>query len=190
MTRPNRKTLIASLLIMLWGLSMLVAYWWYEARYLRSFGEQTALFYGKQLRLPDELAGPGPIRLIHFWDPSCPCNIGNQQHLTELIKRFGPQGVSFYAVQTPGSHGQLSDVLNALKTLPALSGSYKIPASPAVAIWDRTGQLAYFGPNSEGATCTSSNSIIEPILDALNAGRPVHANNTMAVGCFCDWPSN
>ena len=190
MTRPNRKTLIASLLIMLWGLSMLVAYWWYEARYLRSFGEQTALFYGKQLRLPDELAGPGPIRLIHFWDPSCPCNIGNQQHLTELIKRFGPQGVSFYAVQTPGSHGQLPDVLNALKTLPPLSGRYKIPASPAVAIWDRTGQLAYFGPYSEGATCTSSNSIIEPILDALNAGRPVHANNTMAVGCFCDWPNN
>jgi len=108
MTRQNRKTLIASLLIMLWGLSMLVAYWWYEARYLRSFSEQTALFYGEQLRLPDELAGPGPIRLIHFWDPSCPCNIGNQQHLTELIKRFGPQGVSFYAVQTPGSHGQLS----------------------------------------------------------------------------------
>ena len=40
---------------MLWGLSMLVAYWWYEARDLRSFGEQTALFYGKQLRLPAPL---------------------------------------------------------------------------------------------------------------------------------------
>lgn len=190
MIRSNRKTLIASLLIILWGLSMLVAYWWYEARYLRSFSEQTALFYGEQLHLPDELAGPGPIRLIHFWDPSCPCNIGNQQHLTELIKRFSSQGVSFYVVQTTGSNGQFSDALSALKTLPVLSGSYKIPASPAVAIWDRAGQLAYFGPYSEGATCTSSNSIIEPILDALSAGRPVNANNTMAVGCFCDWPGH
>lgn len=190
MTRSNRKTLIASLLIILWGLSMLVAYWWYEARYLRSFSEQTELFYGEQMRLPAELAGPGPIRLIHFWDAACPCNIGTQQHLTELIKLFGPQGVSFYAVQAPGSRGQLPDVLNALKTLPALSGNYKIPASPAVAIWDRTGQLAYFGPYSEGATCTSSSSIIEPILDALSAGRHVNAISSMAVGCFCDWPSN
>ena len=65
MTRPTRKTLFASLLILLWAAAMLAAYWWYEARYLRSFSEQTALFYGEQLRLPDELAWPGPIRLVH-----------------------------------------------------------------------------------------------------------------------------
>src|SRR3990167_1464131 len=76
MTRPTRKTLLASLLIAAWAAAMLAAYWWYEARYLRSFSEQTALFYGEQLRLPDELAGPGPIRLVHFWDPACPCNVG------------------------------------------------------------------------------------------------------------------
>ncbi|CAN7353073.1 DUF6436 domain-containing protein [Pseudomonas sp. LjRoot71] len=187
MTRPTRKTLFASLLILLWAAAMLAAYWWYEARYLRSFSEQTALFYGEQLRLPDELAGPGPIRLVHFWDPACPCNVGNQQHLAELIERFSAQGVRFYAVQKPGSSGQLPSTLNALQALPSLPGSAQIPASPAVAIWDRTGQLAYFGPYSEGATCTSSNSFIEPILDALVANRPVNASNTLAVGCFCDW---
>ncbi len=187
MTRPSRKTLFASLLILLWAAAMLAAYWWYEARYLRSFSEQTALFYGEQLRLPDELAGPGPIRLVHFWDPACPCNVGNQQHLAELIERFSPKGVRFYAVQKPGSSGQLPSTLSALQALPSLPGSAQIPASPAVAIWDRTGQLAYFGPYSEGATCTSSNSFIEPILDALIEERPVNAGNTLAVGCFCDW---
>ena len=70
---------------------------------------------------------------------------------------------------------------------PAQPAPQPLPASPAVAIWDRTGQLAYFGPYSEGATCTSSNSFIEPILEALSAGRPVSASNTLAVGCFCDW---
>ncbi|MFI8380812.1 DUF6436 domain-containing protein [Pseudomonas sp. NPDC079086] len=190
MTRPTRKTLLASLLILLWAAAMLAAYWWYEARYLRSFSEQTALFYGEQLRLPDELAGPGPIRLVHFWDPACPCNVGNQQHLAELIERFAPQDVSFYAVQKPGSTGQLPSTLSALQPLTELAGSTQIPASPAVAIWDRNGQLAYFGPYSEGATCTSSNSFIEPILDALVQGRPVNASNTLAVGCFCDWQSN
>lgn len=187
MTRPTRKTLLASLLILCWAAAMLAAYWWYEARYLRSFSEQTALFYGEQLRLPDELAGPGPIRLVHFWDPACPCNVGNQQHLAEVIERFAPQGVDFYAVQKPGSSGQLPTSLSALQALPELTGSAQLPASPAVAIWDRSGQLAYFGPYSEGAVCTSSNSFIEPILEALVADRPVSASNTLAVGCFCDW---
>ena len=188
MTLPTRKTLLASLLILLWAVSMLYAYWWYEARYLRSFSDQTALFYGETLRLPAEMAGPGPISLVHFWDPACPCNIGNQQHLADLIERFGSQGVAFYSVQKPGSKGQLPSTLDALLPLSALPGSGQLPASPAVAVWDRSGQLAYFGPYSEGATCTSSNSFIEPILDALIDGRPVNASNTLAVGCFCDWP--
>ena len=190
MTLPSRNTLLASLLILLWAAAMLVAYWWYEARYLRSFSDQTALFYGEQLRLPDELAGPGPIRLVHFWDPACPCNIGNQQHLADLTERFATQGVSFYAVQKPNTKGQLPSTLNALQPLAALPGSDQIPASPAVAVWDRNGQLAYFGPYSEGATCTSSNSFIEPILDALIEGRAVNASNTLALGCFCDWQDN
>jgi hypothetical protein len=190
MTRPTRNTLLTGLLILLWAAALLAAYWWYEARYLRSFSDQTALFYGEQLRLPDTLAGPGSIRLVHFWDPTCPCNIGNQQHVAELIERFGPQGVTFYALQNPGTNGQLPSTLNALHVLTELPGSEKLPASPVVAIWDRTGQLAYFGPYSEGATCTSSNSFIEPILDALIEGRPVSAGNTLAVGCFCDWQNH
>jgi len=98
--------------------------------------------------------------------------------------------VNFYAVQKPGSSGQLPSTLSALQPLPELTGSAQIPASPAVAIWDRQGQLAYFGPYSEGAVCTSSNSFIEPILDALIAEHPVNASNTLAVGCFCDWQSH
>jgi hypothetical protein len=181
------KRLLAGLLLLLWGAAMLAAYQWYEARFIRSFSDQTALFYGERLRLPAELAGPGPIRLVHFWDPACPCNVGNQQHLAELLEHYGPLGVSFYAVQKPGSQGQLPATLSALQALPGLAGSEQIPASPAVAIWDRDGQLAYFGPYSEGLTCTSNNSVIEPILEALAANRPDSAGNTLAVGCICQW---
>ena len=99
-----------------------------------------------------------------------------------------PQGVEFYAVQKPGSHGQLPSTLSSLKTITVLPGSEQIPASPAVAIWDRSGKLAYFGPYSEGLTCNSSNSFIEPILQALNEGRAVNATHTLAVGCYCPWP--
>ena len=189
MPRPSRKTLLASFLATLWLAGMLAAFWWFEARYLRPFDERAALFSGAELRLPAELAGPGPVRLMHFWDPACPCNVGNQQHLAELIAHFASRGVAFYAVQKPASNGRLPASLGALQALPQLPGAEGIPASPAVAIWDKSGELAYFGPYSEGLTCNSSNSFIEPILEALAAGRAVNASNTLAVGCFCAWPA-
>ncbi|UTW06144.1 DUF6436 domain-containing protein [Pseudomonas benzenivorans] len=184
---PRRKTLLAALLTLLLIAALVLAVRWFEGRYLRPFDERAALFSGAELRLPEDLAGPGPIRLVHFWDPACPCNVGNQQHLSELMEAFGPRGVAFYAVQKPGSQGRLPANLGDLQALPTLPGAERIPASPAVAIWDKNGRLAYFGPYSEGLTCNASNSFIEPILEALAAGRAVDASNTLAVGCFCEW---
>ena len=168
-----------------------VALWWaydsFQSHYLRPFDNQATFFDGSELQLPPEMSGPGPIRVVHFWDPACPCNVGNQQHLGELVAQFAPRGVSFHVVQKPGSHGQLPANLAALKPLTSLPGSERLPATPAVAIWDREGNLAYFGPYSEGAVCNSSNSFIEPILKALEQGRRVQASNTLAVGCYCPW---
>lgn len=192
MPRLSRKNLLITLLAMAWLAGMVLAYRWFETRYLRTFDERAAVFSGAELQLPDELSGPGAIRLVHFWDPACPCNVGNQQHLAELIEHYTPQGVQFHVVQKPGSQGRLPAELAALQAIDELPGSANLPASPAVAIWDKQGQLAYFGPYSEGLVCNSSNSFIEPILEALSAGRKVNASNTLAVGCFCEWtkPSN
>jgi len=163
------------------------AYTAFQARYLRPFDNQATLFDGSQLQLPAELAGPGPVRVVHFWDPACPCNVGNQQHLGDLVSQFAGHGVTFHVLQKPGSHGQLPANLTALKPIANLPGSEHLPASPAVAIWDRQGRLAYFGPYSEGAVCNASNSFVEPILKALLDGRQVSASNTLAVGCYCPW---
>ncbi|MBC3373413.1 thiol-disulfide isomerase [Pseudomonas sp. SWRI92] len=186
--RPShRPTLLACFLALGCAVMLWFAYDWFQGRFLRAFSQHTAVFSGDPLSLPADLAGPGAIRLVHFWDPACPCNVGNQQHLSELVDKYAPQGVEFYTVQKTGSQGRLPATLSNLKTLPALPGSSQIPASPAVAIWDRSGKLAYFGPYSEGLTCNSSNSFIEPILEALSVGRAVDATHTMAVGCYCPW---
>ncbi len=184
----RRKYLIAALIALLWGGVMLAAFWWFEARYLRTFeGERAELFSGEALQLPAQLQGPGPVRFVHFWDPGCPCNVGNQQHLEELLKRFAGRQVAFYVVQKPGSKGQLPGQLAALQPLPELGGASQLPASPAAGIWDAEGRLAYIGPYSEGAVCSSDNSFVEPVLDALLAGRAVRATQSLAVACFCDW---
>ena len=99
MPKPYRTTLLASLLALICAGVLWAAYDWFQGRYLRAFSEHTAVFSGDPLQLPAGLAGPGAIRLVHFWDPACPCNVGNQQHLGELIEHFGPLGVEFYAVQ-------------------------------------------------------------------------------------------
>ena len=117
MRSPYRATLLASLLALVCAGVLWAAYDWFQGRYLRAFSAHTAVFSGDPLRLPDNLAGPGAIRLVHFWDPACPCNVGNQQHLSELVEQYGPQGVEFYAVQKPGSHGQLPSTLSSLKTI-------------------------------------------------------------------------
>ena len=158
---------------------------------MRAFSDRAVVFAGGVLSLPPTLAGPGRIRVVHFWDPACPCNVGNQEHLSELVARFaGDNGVDFYAVQKPGSRGQLPSTLSAIKPLKSLPGAERITSSPAVAIWNRQGKLAYFGPYSEGLVCNSQNSFIEPVLQALMADRPVNATHTMAVGCYCPWLSN
>lgn len=182
----SRKTLIAIALTLAWLLAMAAAFWWYQLRYIRPFDNQTMLFDGHNLRLPLGLAGPGPIRLVHFLDPKCPCNVGNQQHLASLIERFSGHGVAFYVAPKSGKPVQLPKPLTALKPI-KLAGTEDLPASPAVALWDQNGQLAYFGPYSEGATCTSANSFVEPIIEALLAGRSVKVGNNLAVGCFCNW---
>lgn len=181
-----RKKILFTVVILLWISAMLTALWWYKTRYIRPFSESTAMFTGQELQLPASIAGDGRIRFVHFWEPACPCNAGNQVHLAEMMQEYADD-VDFYHVQKPNTQGQLPKTLSGLQHLHSLPGSEQLPASPAVAIWDRTGQLAYFGPYSEGAVCTSSNSFIEPILDALKQGRTVAAGNTLAVGCFCDW---
>ena len=184
----HRRTLFLALAALGCVAALWLGYRWFEGRYVRAFSDQTALFAGDTLSLPASLAGPGRIRVVHFWDPACPCNVGNQEHLSQLVEHFaGASGVDFYAVQKPGTHGQLPSTLSAVKPLASLPGAERITSSPAVAIWDRQGRLAYFGPYSEGLVCNSQNSFIEPILLALKNDRPVSATHTMAVGCYCPW---
>ena len=96
--------------------------------------------------------------------------------------------MAFYSVQKPGSTGEMAPLLRGrMKPLPGIEGMQSLPASPALAIWDRDGNLAYAGPYSEGLVCNSSNSFVEPVLDALTQGRQVSLASGLAVGCYCAW---
>lgn len=175
------KRFLLVVAIVLWIGALACALWWYNHNFIR-----TEFFVGQHLQLPQTIAGAGKIRLVHFWDPGCPCNLGNQAHLADLTRDYAA-AVDFYHVQKPGSGGHLPKNLASLQPLALTPGQQALPASPAVAIFDNSGQLAYFGPYSEGAICNASNSFVEPILDALQQGRTVRAGSNLASGCFCTW---
>ncbi|MDS8608945.1 hypothetical protein RLJ38_02860, partial [Streptococcus pneumoniae] len=62
------KPALMSLALLLCAATLWQVYTTFQARYLRPFDNQATLFDGSQLQLPAELAGPGPIRVVHFWD--------------------------------------------------------------------------------------------------------------------------
>ncbi len=172
--------LLVSLVVLLWWRAGLVN--------LRSYSSPAVFFTGEPLRLPPALAGEGPIRVVHFWDPDCPCHEETDAHLNYLMGMYRFAHIAFYSVQRPGTSGQLAPFLQGrLQPLPALAGMETLPASPAIAIWDRSGRLAYAGPYSEGLVCNSATSFVEPVLDALVRGRPVQAGGVVAQGCYCSW---
>jgi hypothetical protein len=187
---PSKRLLLLFSLLAVLSLLAVGAWTWsrFGVSYLRPYDQQAVFFQGDGLKLPAELAGPGAIRIVHFWDPECPCHLETDAHLNYLIGLYRFSGVQFYSVKKPGSQGDMLPFLKGkLTPLDGLEGMQAIPASPAIAIWDQTGKLAYAGPYSEGLVCNSANSFVEPILDALVSNRRVSAANTMAVGCYCDW---
>lgn len=150
-------------------------------------GLRSVVFSSTALSLPKTLEADQSIRLVHFWDPACPCNVGNQAHLLAIVQQFAPQGVRFYSVKRAGRKGQLPAVFSAVQALEDEHDWTQIPASPAAAIWNAQGDLIYFGPYTEGANCNVARGFVEPILEASLAGRSVQATHQLAVACFCDW---
>lgn len=65
-----------------------------------------------------------------------------------------------------------------------------ISSTPAVLVLDRQGRLAYFGPYHQEGICNSENSYLEPVLQAVEEGRPVNIINTLVFGCFCSTTSS
>lgn len=184
----RHRYLIAAAVTTVWLGSSATALWWFQLRFIRPFNEQLTVFSGDNLRSPGQADDTGAILFVHFWDPDCPCNLGNQQHLEDLAEKFAGRDVRFFVVQKNDTRGTLPAALRPkLQALKDLPGAEQMPASPAAAIWDRHGRLAYLGPYSEGLICTSNNSLVEPVLEALIQGHRTELTHMLSVGCYCAW---
>ena len=108
--------------------------------------------------------------VVHFVDPDCVCSKFSEQHIQRLEQEW--PNVVFQSVSTevPTELGRRFEGM--------------VPASPAVAMWDPTGALTYFGPYTAGEICGEGEDLLSKALASPKNGQWL---NQEAVGCFCPW---
>lgn len=197
----SKRYWIGTGLLLLWLCATVFAFWWFEYRYLRPFDTEpqigAVVFDGAGIDsklsslVPMQPREGGPT-VVHYWDPACPCNRFNEDHVKDLIREYGARGVRFVVV-TGGTTLSAKRVFSDSAVVGYVdSATQKVlpPSSPAVAVLDQNGEVAYFGPYSVGALCNTNNGgFVERTLNQLLVGEKPKQLSTLGVGCFCGWPT-
>lgn len=204
----SKKLIFSSLVMMLWISGTGYAFWWFQVRDLRPFDLQAhQLIQEEDLsRSLDGLLAPlQPVAntayLLHFWQPDCSCNQFNRSHVKTIAEKY--QQKNFKLITITRSHPEYSDQqltqmakqqfdsIVIIDKHKLLSGKSRIPASPAAAVIDLNGKLAYFGPYSDSTFCgLGGTDFVERVADLLLSGENPSILNTMVFGCFCNWDTN
>ncbi|MDG1750634.1 MAG: DUF6436 domain-containing protein [Thalassotalea sp.] len=103
--------------------------------------------------------------ILHFTNDSCRCNKFSQKHI---------DGINIIA-----------DVnqINVLSI--TINEDQLIPSIPSVAIIDQLGELIYFGPYGEGASCSKTSGFAKTILKNHIKGYSANLVVNDAKGCYC-----
>ncbi|MDH5547215.1 MAG: DUF6436 domain-containing protein [Gammaproteobacteria bacterium] len=193
------KHLAAYILIVVWLISTVFAFWWFMYRDIRAFDENPSQerdvrFNAEHLQdlLKQEISTTqtNEFILINFIAPGCSCNRFNISHVNALEERFrGQVRVEHLTPQGSEKAFKLKKLNKAATVTRArLISEQEIPGSPAAAILNKQGELLYFGPYSDGAMCGQGNNIVERALTKLSNGESLESGlNTRAFGCYCDW---
>lgn len=170
-SQPKGNLVLLSI-VLSWLVACAVGFWWFEYRHWGAYPEQLVQFNPQAIQslypiLNDNSASG--VFLVHFKGIDCPCESYRAAHVEEMQPLLTKVNQLTVSEQTLSQYG------------------VSIPASPAVAIWDRVGRLAYFGPYSSGLTCGKGLDFISMVLQKLEADENPQWVNTQGFGCFCPW---
>jgi len=200
------KTLLMSVLIILWIGGSLGGLWWFQQQATRPFSDTEDTASSRSLnamqqafsQLNDQLSGnrnDNRITLFHLWNPDCLCNNVSQRHINRILDAFpedqlrlvviAPQNVSMDAIAALKTQTPRAEVF-------PLSAATDIPlsASPGLAVFNTQDTLAYYGAYGFGALCSlSQDNMFTDMITALLAGESYGPfMNIAGRGCFCAWP--
>lgn len=164
---PSPPRFIGVVVLIVWLCLMVSLFWLFQFRYTSNW----VSFMGAEFQSVVMPTIGSQAMVVHFVDPDCPCTRFSELHIEQLEQQW--QAVQFKTV-TVGGVGEMNRRLEGY-----------IPASPAVAMWDRDGVLQYFGPYTAGQICGEGEDLLSKALANPGEGQWL---NQEAVGCFCPWP--
>lgn len=108
--------------------------------------------------------------IVHFSSEQCWCQIVAASHIVSVKKLAEETGLVNIAV----ARSELNSDISAY-----------VPSYPAVAVFNASGKLTYFGPYSSGIYCTKGNGLVEPFILNSENSLPSAALPLDATGCYC-----
>ena len=164
------------LLVTLWLLFTFVAAGYFIQLRLVEFDPDQQL-YGLsrqevQLELEQLLAltsGDSQGKIIHFSSENCRCNKLAQRHKSSINRLASADGLGIVDYE-----------------IASLPDNFPLPSVPAIALFDKQGELAYLGPYSQGLGCGESEGMIEVVMNNLRHGMNPELILNDAKGCYCN----
>lgn len=206
----GKRFLIAALLLA-WTVSTVGAFWVYAGRYLRPTPRPPGASVAHLSTPPPAalaaletnqgivtLGHPGPITVLNFWNPDCPCSHYAEKDVARLAAAYASQGVRFITVVASGKtvreqrlalaawHAQhqmagdpvLADAGNHLAL------ALGVWAAPAAVILNAQGQVAYTGAYNAARYCSATQTAwaAQALAAIVQNHRPLHST-TPFYGC-------
>ncbi|MEK9713118.1 MAG: DUF6436 domain-containing protein [Thalassolituus sp.] len=204
----NRKVFLISSLVIVWLAGSLFGLWYFQQKSIRPFIAQTdspesrdltsinrsleQLLIGAEI----DIASPGRATLVHLWNPGCLCNNVSARHTQGVLAAFSEEQLQFVMLAPlTAADEELAEArkLNPRAKIIRLTADDGIPlsASPGLAIFSPSGEMAYYGAYGFGALCSlSDDSLFTSMVATLLAGESYGPfMNVAGSGCFCAWPS-
>lgn len=198
--RRARRRLLAGAIVCACSTTIVGAFWYQDWQYSlptpRPAGYD-AVGIGTVVTLPAALRTPGTAaalpRLLHFFNPACPCSRFNVDHLRALIGAYGDR-VRFAAVL----QGDTPDVLERAYDTLGLDIPYVVDdgrlaeatgvySTPQAVVLDRDGRLFFRGNYNATRYCRDRDTeFARRALEAMLAGQPAPRFGdaaTLAYGC-------
>lgn len=106
--------------------------------------------------------------VVHFKQAACACNHVAQEHI---------DSVKTLAIENGFTNKTLDNV--------DPKNFRYIPATPAIAVFNRDGELSYFGPYSAGFSCSPGNGLVEAFLKNTVSDQFGSTVISQVNGCYC-----
>ncbi|MBI3771633.1 MAG: hypothetical protein HY272_02875 [Gammaproteobacteria bacterium] len=201
-SHPKHRLWVAYGLFVLWLIFTLWGFWWFEFRLLQPFTDQPQAKMHLHQKINAQQAwksyvttqaAPAQVTVLYFWDTDCSCSKFTDVHVRQLMDTYKSRDVRFVVIPRPGGHTPDTGYRYASnkrfgEAIIAQLDSAAFPVkTPAAAVLDSKGTMAYFGPYSDSPNCgANKNGPVETAINNLLAGEKFTSTQVKEFGCYCN----